>query len=193
MKSSTDLKVYVEVDTKEKYPYRVICYANDKIFAACKNIMTAKNICDLINHKNKLTKAEYALLLTSCGFVSSEWSSPIKSQWEDSKEMIMIRFTELAKNAMSKKGIMQFLNSVKLSENGLHYVGSFYGLSNLSFFVFVEEYQGNWWKHIEMVDERTNCSCQISWSINLSYKFKRDNILGFLETSFYKDRIKENE
>ncbi|WP_269149292.1 hypothetical protein [Helicobacter apodemus] len=31
MKSSTDLKVYVEVDTKEKYSYRVMCYANGKI------------------------------------------------------------------------------------------------------------------------------------------------------------------
>ena len=53
MKSSIDLKVYVEVDTKEKYPYRVMCYANGKIFTACKDMMTAKNMCDMINQKNK--------------------------------------------------------------------------------------------------------------------------------------------
>lgn len=74
--NNTDLKVYVEVDIKEKYPYRVMCYANGKIFAACKDIMIAKNICDMINYETKRTKADYVFLLTSCGYLNYEWNEP---------------------------------------------------------------------------------------------------------------------
>ena len=79
MKSSIDLKVYVEVDTKEKYPYRVMCYANGKIFTACKDMMTAKNMCDMINYKTIKIKADYMFLLTFCGYLDYyEWNDPKK-------------------------------------------------------------------------------------------------------------------
>lgn len=70
------LKVYVEVDKNREYPYRVMCYTNSKIFAACKDMMIAKNICDLINYPRPRTKAEYVILLTACGYLSSEWNEP---------------------------------------------------------------------------------------------------------------------
>lgn len=77
MKANTDLKVYVEVDYNNgKSPYIVKCYANHKWFCACNLLIDAKNICDLINYPRPRTKAEYVILLTACGYLSSEWREP---------------------------------------------------------------------------------------------------------------------
>lgn len=96
--------------------------------------------------------------------------------------------TPIIREMMTQKATMRFLNSAKGKRIGIHYIGDYLGLS---IFVSINrrDYTRKKWKYLKVKDEKTGFDSQISWTIEANSRFKKSDILDFLDSGFYKGEV----